>query len=426
MLRRIQLLAALLLPLNSAAHAQDRQTVVPNSVVATIGDVLPEWSNAGAAYVSGNYTPNLVIDEPAEVSVILVWEGAGYRNSLGWFRYSEDSVGGIQILERGLIEADCSFPSAGSMQTGDTYDLRASDGSVRIFQPGDRVGFFLVADGFSREPVIGSWDPDTSPIPSASPSVNAGFGRGCYTTIDRINPERAQGAVDRSRHLALLWFPPEPGFLEGDPFLVAGFEDLNRLGNSDEDFNDLVFIVTASPVEALSGTEAFTFEPGDPDGDGVAGVDDHFPNDPTRATVVRTPSQGEHVVAFEDQYPLVGDADYNDVVLAFSTQTVMDASGDVKDVQVTYHLVARGAGYDHLVGLHLPDLASDAAGTLEVERWLSDATQTHELPAARRIEDLVLAGRRIPDIFPSTYLALPPLDGATFTNTQAPGIERPA
>ncbi len=408
------------------ASAQDGFTSVPGGVVTTIGNVLPEWSNAGAAYVSGNYTPNLVINEPAEVKVILVWEGAGYRNSLGWFRYAESASGGVEVLERGLLEADCSFPSAGSMATGDTYDLRDADGNIRTFQPGDRVGFFLVADGFRTEPAIGNWEATSSPIPSPLPSDNAGFGRGCYTTIDRINPERAQGSVEFSRHLALLWFPPEPGFLDGDPFLVAGFEDLNRLGNSDEDFNDLVFIVTASPVEALSDTEAFSYVPGDPDGDGVGGVDDHFPDDPTRATLTRNPSQGEYVVAFEDQYPMVGDADYNDIVIAFTTQTVTDAAGRVRDLQVTYHLVARGAGYDHLVGLHLPGLPGDADGTLEIERWLSDAAETHEVVTPRTLTELVAAERRITDVFPSTYLALPPLSGATFTNTQAPGIDRAA
>jgi LruC domain-containing protein len=408
------------------APALDGFTHVPTSVVTSIGNVLPEWSNAGAAYMSGNYTPNLVIDEPAEIKVILVWEGSGYRNSLGWFRYAEGAEGGIDILGRGLLKANCSFPSSGSMTTGETYELRDADGSVRTFQPGDRVGFFLVADGFDTEPVIASWNAASSPIPSSTASVNAGFGRGCYTTIDRINPERAQGSVEFSRHVAMLWFPPEPGFLGGEPFLVAGFEDLDRLDNSDEDFNDLVFIVTASPIEALSETAAFRYQPGDPDGDGVEGVSDYFPDDPTRANITRNPSQGEHVVAFEDQYPLVGDADYNDVVMALSTQTVTNAAGQVRDLQVTYHLVARGASHDHLVGLHLPDLPGDANGTLEIERWLSDATQTHEVATPRTLADLVAANRRISDIFPSTYLALPPLPGATFANTQAPGIDRPA
>lgn len=404
---------------------QDGFVTVPTSLMSELGQVLPESSNAGASFVSSSYSPNLVISAAANVRVIFVWEGAGYRNSLGYFTYREEASGDVTILDSNLLIADASFPGAGTAQTGDAYDLRNADGSLREFQAGDRIGFFVVADGWNREPRIQSWSPSTTGIPGASPAENVGIGRGCYTTLDRLNPERLTGAIDASRHVAMLRFPGINGFLDGDEFLVTGFEDLNRTMNSDEDFNDLVFVVTANPIEALDDTVVLEYQPGDPDGDGVSGTDDHFPEDPERAFVTVTPANGVNVYAVEDQYPGLGDADFNDVVLATQFEVVTNAAGAVKDVMVTAHLVARGAGYDHSVGLHLPGLPDGVTGVLETERILSGDVDTHEPASTVPLTGMMASGRRF-DLFASTRTALPAIAGATFTNTQFEGIDRSA
>ena len=83
-------LAAFLIVFTSAAsYAQDSFVSVPSSVTNTIGTILPESSNAGAAYLSQVYSPNLVVSETATVSVTFLWEGAGYRNTLGYFTYRD-------------------------------------------------------------------------------------------------------------------------------------------------------------------------------------------------------------------------------------------------------------------------------------------------------------------------------------------------
>ncbi|MEM7309040.1 MAG: LruC domain-containing protein [Planctomycetota bacterium] len=403
----------------------DLFTPVPSSVIETIGDVLPEQSSAGAAFVSESYTPNLVFSEPATVQIVFVWEGAGYRNSLGWFTYRDEDDGSVSILSSDLLIPDASFPSVGSAAIGDTYDLKSLEGAPRIFYPGEKVGFFLVADGYSSEPLIQSWDPAAVAIPSNDPETNATFGRGCYTSITKLNPEYAEGAVDLARHLAMLWLPAQPGFLGAQPHLVSGFEDLRRTGGSDDDFNDLVFIVTASPISALANTAAFVYEEGDPDLDGISGVADHFPNDGDRAFTTRLPAHGENVVGIEDLYPIVGDADFNDSVLAYHVDQVTNAAGAVTELQLTFSLVGRGAGFDHAIGLRLPGLPSDLTGLVEIERILSNDEGTVQLEDARSLAGVIASGGRVDDVFPSTYEALPPLPGMTFTNTQFGVIDRP-
>lgn len=389
---------------------------VPSLVTDRIQEILPEQSNEGAAFVSEVYSPNLVVTERATVDIVLLWEGAGYRNSLGWFLFREDAEGSLAVLERGLLIPDATIPNAVSI--GLRVTLRDANGAARIFEPGDRVGFFVVADGWNREARIRAWDPTTTPIPAASPSANAGFGRGCYTSVSRANPEHGKGRSDLARHCAMIDMPGVPGFLGGERYLMTGFEDLDRTTGSDDDFNDLVFVVQSTPIEAIAETPAFRYDPGDPDGDGVRGLDDHYPDDPGRATVTRYPSHGVAVLALEDEYPSVGDADYNDCVVGYVFEIVTDADGRMKDILGTFHLLARGSVHNHGFGLHLPGLPEDAAGTVRIERFLSDSNATHQLVAPRDMATVIAARRRIADILPFTMQALPG-DGpdTVFANT---------
>lgn len=396
-------------------------------MIESIGALLPEQSNAGAAYLSETYSPNLVISEPANIDVTFLWEGAGYRNTLGWFTYQDLTDGGVEVLHSSLLMPDASFPPQGSSLSGDTFFLKNPDGSQRVFEAGERVAFFLVADGWNKEPLIKNWIDGEMPLPSSDPAVNATFGRGCFTTLDKLNPEQAENAPSLARHLAMIWMPAVNGFMGGEPYLVCGFEDIKRTHwGCDNDFNDLVFLVSASPIEALDETEAFNFEPGDPDGDLITGANDHFPQDPTRAFVVRVPPTGHRVVGFEDRYPWIGDADYNDAVLAWSAEQITDAQGRIKNIEMTVHLVARGATYEHALGVHLPGLPSGVQGTYSLERVLSG----DEPMGAELVEKSIAAfisedSRRVP-LFPSTSLALPPTPGNLLTNTFSGGIDRGA
>ncbi len=421
-----RLSACSLLLMASPLAAQDTFHPVPQSVVDTIGYLLPEQSNAGAAFLSESYSPNLVVSELATVEVTFLWEGAGYRNTLGWFTYADQPDGSVEILSSSLLIPDASFAPQGDTHSGDTFFLKNPDGSQRLFVPGEKIAFFLIADGWNMEPAVHAWDESSPPIPSSDPALNLGFGRGCFTTLNKLNPEQSFGAPEEARHLAMIWMPAVSGFMGGEPYLVCGFEDILRTSHSDNDFNDLVFVVSASPIEALAETEAFTFEPGDSDGDGIQGIDDHYPNDSSRAFRLRIPASGFRVAGFEDRYPWIGDADYNDAVVAWYVEQVTDAQGRVKDLCMTAHLVARGATYDHRLGLRLDGLPSGTTGIYQVERFTSGDPGTHTLEAEGSLTSLFPMEDRRVVLFDSTTEALPPPIGNLLTNTYTGSIDRPA
>ncbi|MCC5815585.1 MAG: LruC domain-containing protein [Leptospira sp.] len=92
----------------------------------------------------------------------------------------------------------------------------------------------------------------------------------------------------------------------------------------------------------------------DRDGDGIPDHLDDYPDDPTRATKVRIPSEMYYTVAYEDLYPQQGDADFNDYVVRVVNEEDLDAKGEVVRIRGFYTHVAKGAGYNHTLHLRIP------------------------------------------------------------------------
>jgi LruC domain-containing protein len=91
----------------------------------------------------------------------------------------------------------------------------------------------------------------------------------------------------------------------------------------------------------------------DHDGDGVPDNLDAYPTDPNKAYNI-TGASG--TVAFEDQWPVKGDFDLNDVVVGYSYTLVTSAANKVVTVSGAYTLYARGGDYTNAFGIEFPVL----------------------------------------------------------------------
>ncbi|MCR9145038.1 MAG: LruC domain-containing protein [bacterium] len=109
----------------------------------------------------------------------------------------------------------------------------------------------------------------------------------------------------------------------------------------------------------------------DADGDGVPDAADHFPDDPTRATGLFFPAHGRYTIAYEDLFPIKGDADFNDYVIQARNSEELNAAGEVVRIHGSYRHVARAAGYKHILKLTLPGV-TDASYTLK--HYAADGT----------------------------------------------------
>ncbi|MCF7920865.1 MAG: LruC domain-containing protein [Candidatus Cloacimonetes bacterium] len=95
----------------------------------------------------------------------------------------------------------------------------------------------------------------------------------------------------------------------------------------------------------------------DDDNDGVLNDDDDFPYDDTRAFLNHYPGDDSltwGTLAYEDRWPLMGDYDFNDVIISYRFETVDDPADHLLEVFGYFVLRASGAGYQNGFALELP------------------------------------------------------------------------
>lgn len=103
----------------------------------------------------------------------------------------------------------------------------------------------------------------------------------------------------------------------------------------------------------------------DRDGDGIPDWYDAFPDDPTLAFRRQIPASDRLTIAFEDNYPELGDGDYNDFVAEYAIVEHRDPKNKLVSVHGTATALARGAFYEHEFGIvvDFPGLTAEAEVT---------------------------------------------------------------
>lgn len=364
----------LILPEEEIPVGMTHQTVSSN-LLQLVEDALPEYHSVDQTYLDPVYDMNLVLSEEGRVSVTFIDEGAAYKNSLGYYAYPAGALDGLtktdvdadgsgivtpcELTGAADVEYGWVFPNAskegygGRLQPGDTVAL----GNGKVFDANTVIGFFLVQN---------SW---------TGSEVSIDVFRQIFYTTDFLNPEagpdadsQTDSSANRSRHVAML-------FADGArEEIVMGIEDMDRLGHSDDDFNDAVFIVQSDPPEAFENSD-------------IPSVDTTYS------------FTTEKLLAFEDlKLQDWCDWDYNDVLLYISGTCETNAYGHVYSMTLEYELMARGAGYDHEVYLSF-DAAGTSSSTVTTYsaggELLTQTVESHE-------DDLTLA------LYDSTTSALPP------------------
>ena len=102
----------------------------------------------------------------------------------------------------------------------------------------------------------------------------------------------------------------------------------------------------------------------DSDGDLIPDVYDAFPSDPLRAFKITVPLDKYLTIAFEDNFPNLGDGDYNDFVTRYTITEILNANNQIVELQGEVFAIARGAGYDHRFGIYIN--FPNASGRLDI------------------------------------------------------------
>lgn len=258
--------------LNNAVAATDATDTLVNvtvdpALISEVTQALPESVDVNQEFLNPNYNPNISFQEDAHVAVTFLDEGAGYRNSLGYFTFEDNTfdgytfgdidsngsgsisiseIGNLEGVSTGLIFANASESGGGgSLNAGDTVGLGGTevvniDGTSfdmeggLTFSEGTNMGFFLMQNAYQ-----GSWGGNNYLNNNAT----------TFYTLDFLNPENSSTATfgnagEFSRHVAMMTS------VAGENELILGFEDLVRPGG-DNDFNDAVFRIRTDPVTAM-------------------------------------------------------------------------------------------------------------------------------------------------------------------------------
>ncbi len=134
-----------------------------------VDSIFPEFQNLGLVRPYWfNRNTDLHITKDCTIDLTFISEGAGYRNSFGYYVY--DSNMGLRS-NREITDHIVILPNAsksgggGSLNAGDTvrlasaYTTSVSDGKTYVnatnftFKKGQSVGFFIVANGWNGSQV---------------------------------------------------------------------------------------------------------------------------------------------------------------------------------------------------------------------------------------------------------------------------------
>lgn len=115
----------------------------------------------------------------------------------------------------------------------------------------------------------------------------------------------------------------------------------------------------------------------DADGDGVADNIDAYPNDASRASDSYFPSENTYgTLAFEDLWPAYGDYDFNDLVVDYRYQQVLNASNEVVDLKARFVTRAIGGTFQNGFGIQL-GLAQSAVASVSGTQYFGNAVSTN-------------------------------------------------
>lgn len=321
----------------------------PAEFFERIANALPE-ARVNEAFLTDDEGSNITLNEEAEVFVTFIHEGAGYRNSFGFFTFDRNNppTSHSEVAET-IVFPNLSYPHL-------TNGHRLSLGT---FPAGTSIGFFIAANGFWYDTGVKNFK-----VPY-------------YYSLKGLNPD----PTDELKQHNVLLFDDEV------EEVIIGFEDLPRTWG-DNDFNDAVFSVKATPYSAIDTSNLVEIpNADDSDADGVLDSDDEFPNDYDRVSSTYYPSVNEWVtLAYEDNWPDQGDYDLNDLVVRERLQVIYNADNLVSGFKINGYIDARGAQHHNGFALRLMNVSADHFD----EATLSIDSQVFDKSAEADQTDLVI------------------------------------
>ncbi|MBQ8655628.1 MAG: LruC domain-containing protein [Prevotella sp.] len=342
------------------------KTGIPAGIREAIEGALPEAvNNEAVKAAAGESDINIKVKKDCTIEVTFVWGGAGnnywtgfwgspndpddvwkcqrgepeptwvcndFKCNLYYFTYTAGHVPTAEEIEANFIN-DEHLVIAGADQAtsndlmGTTVRLTLN-GSTTI-PAGTRIGWVVTHPNYQ---LVNKWNP--------ADSYAANYRMPFIYSIDALNPDQ------KSQSIRYAYGTGD------DKVIVYGIEDLSTLGNdiwgetwpeheqhiatqthaenpyfnmpSDWDYNDVMFVVKADPIDAITDDEI-------PD---MPEVEDQYSEESIEGTLL-----------YEDLFPNQGDYDMNDVVITYKLTKFFNQQNKIVKLGYEFTPVWSGASY---------------------------------------------------------------------------------
>lgn len=296
----------------------------------------PEGKKVSSVYFKKT---DLYVAEKAEIWLTVIGSEGQHQNTLGYYCYTgkpedirKEELQKIVAVPRAKIDVfkykegrETKFRSV------QLKYLNPATGKLEsTFPEGVSIGWVLISNGYQSK-----WNYYPGTID---------YSKEYFYSYAPWNPEKSN-----KEHMILFKTKNN-----GEDFVAFGFEDMNN-GSGDRDCNDVMFHVTANPVDAIT--------------DEIPEVPDKEDEDIVKDEIFRG------TLAFEDLWPRQGDYDLNDVVVKYkSTATTVvksdedyESYGSVTKVKDEFTLLWSGAVWRNAFGYQM-DVESSNIKSLKVYR----------------------------------------------------------
>lgn len=325
--------------LGKPSYLEKDNDIISADMLKSINNSLPEGvdltkNTKSSSYLNLNATTNIVLKAKTDVFVTFVSSVTSNKNSLGFYKYATSNP--PKILDD-IKEITMIFPNSKLSGSGNAGGGNLQSGNkvkLGTFGADTTIGFVLYQNG---------WNGNTK-----SPYVNTN--NWAFFSDYYLNPETS---LSLRKHSVLLNYRDSAA---DKNYFVVGFDDSKRDVWTDNDFNDCIYYVSTTDVQSVDLTNVkTTLGTVDSDNDGVDDNLDAYPNDANRAYNTFYPTiSGWGTLAFEDNWPLQGDYDMNDLLVNYRYQLVSNAKNQLVEVYADFVPTASGATYNNGLGVQLP------------------------------------------------------------------------
>jgi len=308
----------------STALINEINTNLPGGV--TVVDKHPEWIRKS----------DLETSDSCEITLSFITEGAGYKNALAYYVYNKDSPPNrFSDIQKIFVV----FPNAskigggGRLAAGDTIKLAYEELTTEtvsgrkialtsnyVFPEDKGIGFVCLANQWKGDGTSWAYLNTNHRMYSSDPALNPE-----YNDSLKHHCINYRSSVDDSK-------------------IIFGFEDLRRDHSSDDDFNDLVFLVTPSPISSINVTSFNSMS---------------------------KQSYNGHILC-EDIEEVISDFDYNDLTLKYYITEHVDDDGKIGCLYMKFQGKHRGALYNHDFGVIIPGIKSQTNCKIYKEVYVTE------------------------------------------------------